>query len=575
MEQSTRVSLFISPLRWLKRTLLCGLVAAAGFSGSAVALTLVEVTGPDPADSTQTIDEGEAGVISFVLDQPFSDVSITADEILCFCTGTVYLTTEIGTSASPFTSLVTAVDIEDETLSLSGLNLGAGTYYVVLYVETGFAIWPANLTPTVTEHADASQSLDYRTDAADASYPPSSDFDVIFGEGAMRYLVSVPDATTDGDGDGVADGVDNCPAIPNNDQANSDSDAEGDACDTDDDNDGVLDPSDNCPLTANAGQEDNDGDLAGDACDGDDDNDTVPDASDNCPFTANLPQTDTDVDGAGDACDEDIDGDGVPNAGDNCPDDPNALQENNDGDAAGDACDADDDNDSVPDAQDNCPMTGNADQADQDADNIGDACDADIDGDGTPNAGDNCPTDANPGQDDADLDGAGDACDTDDDNDGVPDDSDNCALMHNTDQSDTDGDGQGDVCDGDLDGDGYANGSDNCPDTANPSQHDQDGDGLGDVCDPDTDNDNVVNEDDLCPGTPPGEVASPDNGCTIAQLCPCEGPAGTTRPWNNHGKYVSCVARTSENFVEQGLISDAEKDAIVSTAGQSDCGAKR
>ena len=38
------------------------------------------------------------------------------------------------------------------------------------------------------------------------------------------------------------------------------------------------------------------------------------------------------------------------------------------------------------------------------------------------------------------------------------------------------------------------------------------------------------------------------------------------------GKYVSCVAKTSENFVEFELITGAEKDATVSAAAQSACG---
>jgi hypothetical protein len=35
------------------------------------------------------------------------------------------------------------------------------------------------------------------------------------------------------------------------------------------------------------------------------------------------------------------------------------------------------------------------------------------------------------------------------------------------------------------------------------------------------------------------------------------------------------VAKTSENFVEQGLITEAEKDLTVSEAAQSDCGDKK
>jgi hypothetical protein len=71
----------------------------------------------------------------------------------------------------------------------------------------------------------------------------------------------------DTDGDGVADGADNCPATSNPTQADGDGDGLGDACDPDDDGDGVADGADNCPATSNPTQADGDGDGQGDACD--------------------------------------------------------------------------------------------------------------------------------------------------------------------------------------------------------------------------------------------------------------------------------------------------------------------
>ncbi len=181
----------------------------------------------------------------------------------------------------------------------------------------------------------------------------------------------------DSDGDGVPDDMDNCPAVYNPDQIDTDMDGLGDACDDDDDNDGVLDTEDNCPLTPNPLQEDADADGIGDACEPDADEDGVPDDMDNCPAVYNPDQIDTDMDGLGDACDGDDDGDGVLDAEDNCPLTPNPLQEDADGDGVGDACDLgeDTDGDGVPDAEDNCPLTPNPDQEDADGDGIGDVCD--------------------------------------------------------------------------------------------------------------------------------------------------------------------------------------------------------
>ncbi len=409
------------------------------------------------------------------------------------------------------------------------------------------------------------------------------------GDGVLNVDDNCPDnpnldqADNDGDGsgdacdpdddnDGVADGDDNCPFTANADQSDLDGDNIGDVCDIDIDGDGVNNDVDNCPLAANTDQTNTDGDTEGDACDADDDNDGVADGDDNCPLVDNADQANNDGDGLGDVCDPDDDNDGVADGDDNCPLTANTTQADNDGDGPGDACDPDDDNDGVADGDDNCQFVPNPGQVDTDNDGNGDACDTDSDGDGVLNEDDNCPDNPNPAQEDMDGDGIGDACDPDIDGDGVNNDVDNCPTTANANQADNDNDGLGDVCDPDDDNDGVADGDDNCPLIANTTQDDFDGDGLGDVCDDDRDGDGVLNSSDVCAFTPLGEIVDPANGCSIDQLNPCEGPRGTTEEWKNHGKYVSSVAKSANSFLEQGLITEEEKDEIMSNAASSSCG---
>jgi hypothetical protein len=204
---------------------------------------------------------------------------------------------------------------------------------------------------------------------------------------------------------------------------------------TDGDGDGLLDPFDNCPAAANPTQTDSDNDAVGDACDAcagfgvlDADGDLACDEVDNCVGVSNPTQADSDGDGFGDACDpcfglgsSDSDGDGICDGQDNCPMVPNASQADADFDGLGDVCDpcfgvgsSDGDADGIcGDSNDNCLMTPNPSQSDCDQDAVGDACDADTfdgDGDGVADACDNCPTLANSSQADLNGDGVGDAC---------------------------------------------------------------------------------------------------------------------------------------------------------------------
>lgn len=244
------------------------------------------------------------------------------------------------------------------------------------------------------------------------------------GDG-LDIFPSLSGETSDLDADGIGDNQDNCIGANNPDQGDIDNDGTGDPCDSDNDNDGlkdedetkagsdphnpdsdgdgILDGHDNCVLNTNRDQADSDSDRQGDTCDPDDDNDGIPDVSDNCPFLASQDLTDTNGDGRGDVCTNDDDGDGIFDNADNCRFSPNTGQEDTDHDAMGDACDPDDDGDGLSDTEELTPGRDSL---------VTDSKRTDTDGDGIPDPTDNCRITPNPLQTaSGDTDAEGDDCD--------------------------------------------------------------------------------------------------------------------------------------------------------------------
>ncbi|MCX6831735.1 MAG: SBBP repeat-containing protein, partial [candidate division Zixibacteria bacterium] len=91
------------------------------------------------------------------------------------------------------------------------------------------------------------------------------------------FVTKLSGCAADADCDGIADGLDNCPNVPNPGQQDFDGDGVGNACDNCEDTDGDgfgnpgffhnTCPKDNCPYVYNPAQEDFDGDGKGDSCD--------------------------------------------------------------------------------------------------------------------------------------------------------------------------------------------------------------------------------------------------------------------------------------------------------------------
>jgi ligand-binding sensor domain-containing protein len=254
---------------------------------------------------------------------------------------------------------------------VAGLALAGCTLDFDQFADSGNTEPDANLTPT---KMDAMVLPDVGGGGA-GDIGPLPDGGVM-DDGGMTGA--------DGDGDGIADDVDNCPETENADQADADMDDIGDACDPDADGDDVPDDMDNCPGLANPAQLDLDRDSAGDACDDDVDGDGI---------------LNDDEAGAGtDPRRADSDGDGSLDGDDSCPTLPDRVGLDTDGDGEGDVCDSDDDGDMIADWRDSCPYTANADQADADMDGRGDACADDLDGDGVTDEMDTCPARPNPDQ---------------------------------------------------------------------------------------------------------------------------------------------------------------------------------
>ena len=89
--------------------------------------------------------------------------------------------------------------------------------------------------------------------------------------------------------------------------ADTDHDGINDCSDPDLDNDGVANAIDNCPFTMNADQADTDHNGKGDACDNyDRDGDGIWNVNDNCPDTPNSDQLDSNHDGVGNACSDGV-----------------------------------------------------------------------------------------------------------------------------------------------------------------------------------------------------------------------------------------------------------------------------
>tara|TARA_R110000796_G_scaffold11552_11_gene39139 strand:+ start:11585 stop:15175 length:3591 start_codon:yes stop_codon:yes gene_type:complete len=470
----------------------------------------ITVTGVDDdvdRDDTATItvaidDAGSDDAFETLADQSVA-ITLNDDDSAGFRLSKTTLAVGENAGTGTFTVVLDAEPTSDVVVNISSGATPEATVSAPTLTFTS-ANWNTPQTITVTGVDDEMDRDDTATIIVAIDDASSDDaFDELMDQSVHISLV---DDDNDTDNDGILDNSDNCPSIPNTDQADNDSDGDGDVCDTDDDNDGTPDTEDAFPLDGNE-DTDTDRDGTGDNADTDDDNDGTPDNEDAFPLDGNE-DTDTDGDGTGDNADTDddrpdSDGDGVPDIDDAFPNDPNESIDT-DGDGIGDNSDVDVNGDG-----------SNDNGTDTDGDGINDDNDKtddrpDTDGDGVNNDLDDCPNtpsgevaDVNgcsDSQKDSDFDGVNDVEDQcpespedeavdaqgcsdsqkDDDNDGVNNNLDECPDTSTDEVADANGCSNSQK---DTDGDGVQDSLDNCPVVSNPGQEDRDGDGQGDVCD--------------------------------------------------------------------------------------------
>lgn len=82
----------------------------------------------------------------------------------------------------------------------------------------------------------------------------------------------------------------------------------------------------------------------------------------------------------------------------------------------------------------------------------------------------------------------------------------------------------------------------------------------------DADNDGVSDRNDQCPDSPAGDTVTA-NGCTIQELVDiCAATAV------DHGDYVSCIADLANQLSAEGIITNKQRQQMITTAAKSDIG---
>ncbi|HUW82479.1 MAG TPA: thrombospondin type 3 repeat-containing protein [Phycisphaerae bacterium] len=205
-------------------------VAGGGIAkgdGSGAATVVVDTFGPYVGFSWPSINN--AGAISFIAQRDVGGSAIVVDSggsetVVADTTGPYF----------GFLDQVAPINNAGDVVFLASLDAG-GTG---LFTVTG----PDSVENCIIKTGDAlagSTVVDLRLGTDSINDSGQVVFKAKLASGT--YGIYRADPLGDADGDGVDDEVDNCPAVANPDQLDTDNDGLGDACDDDDDADGLSD----------------------------------------------------------------------------------------------------------------------------------------------------------------------------------------------------------------------------------------------------------------------------------------------------------------------------------------------
>jgi hypothetical protein len=141
---------------------------------------------------TQVLLSGDAAAVAFTLGSDASNLTFTVPITCSGCSAVAWLTDGLD-AAFHSNNLITAAGISSQT-AFTGINLTAGTYFLVISNDAGALLWNGGTSVIVTGLPSDNRVADF---FADTTVPiaPGSRFSVITN-GSLDYSITQPEATT-------------------------------------------------------------------------------------------------------------------------------------------------------------------------------------------------------------------------------------------------------------------------------------------------------------------------------------------------------------------------------------------